>query len=218
MIVKSLSPKVDVWDIRGSNVATVCNALELSGAKPRLREPSILKTTAALIVLPGMSSPHVMRASLPKDLRSYLSSSGAESKVLLAICMGMQILFDGSDEEHASNGGGIGYFPGRVKHLGRRTSPDQRTQVRTPHTGWRTLTSHDQTSKTVSIADSDEFYFAHSYGVLYTDQPFVARTVDYCGLRISAYVQRGSVHGVQFHPEMSGQSGIRFLRKLLDLT
>ena len=218
MIVKSLSPKVDVWDIRGSNVASVCNALELSGAKPRLREPSLLKTAAALIVLPGMSSPQVMRASLPKDLRSYLSSSGAGPQTMLAICMGMQILFDGSDEEHASNEGGIGYFPGRVKYLGRRTSPDLRTQLRTPHTGWRTLTLHDQTSKTVSVSDSDEFYFAHSYGVPYTEQPFVASSVTYYDSRVSAYVHRGSVHGVQFHPEMSGQSGIRFLRKLLDLT
>ncbi len=126
---------------------------------------------------------------------------------LLGICLGMQWLFEGSDE--APDCPGLGILGGRCYRLGAKG------RVKIPHVGWNSLTCRRHASSVEGVASGAQVYFTHSYVV-----PITSDTVAVSdhGEEFAAVVQRGRVSGVQFHPEKSGDVGLRVLRNFVEST
>ena len=123
---------------------------------------------------------------------------------LLGICVGLQLLFDGSDE---NSGGGLGLIPGRVRLLA--------GTPRLPHIGWNDVTPARPDPLFAGIAPRTTFYFVHSYAPVPDDPDSIAATTDY-GREFTSAARRGRIAGVQFHPERSGPGGLRLLGNFVD--
>ena len=119
----------------------------------------------------------------------------ADERPYLGICLGMQVLFDSSEENEESPG--LGIISGRVTRLP--------SSVRVPHIGWNTV------SATPGAPTGDYFYFDHSYAAHPEDDSVVQRWCEH-GERFAASIRTGSILGTQFHPEKSGRSGITLLK------
>jgi imidazole glycerol-phosphate synthase subunit HisH len=117
----------------------------------------------------------------------------------LGICLGMQVLFEASDEDDAP---GLGIFEGRVERL-----PDN---VSVPHIGWNQVEASD-----AGLVDGGYFYFDHSFAVFPADPTIVSGWCEH-GRRFAAAIENGSLLGVQFHPEKSGEVGIELLRRWVE--
>jgi glutamine amidotransferase len=118
---------------------------------------------------------------------------------VLGICIGMQLLFERSEEGRES---GLGLLPGTVVRLS--------GSVRVPHMGWNNLHILKQSELLAGITEEDYFYFVHSYHCMPRDADHVAASVEY-GVPMAAVVQRNNLYGVQFHPEKSSKKGLRIL-------
>jgi glutamine amidotransferase len=193
-----------IIDSGGANLASLRYALERQGARARLaRSPDDLDG-AARAILPGVGA--------AADAMSRLQSSGLGDAVrryerpLLGICLGMQLLFERSDEGGTDC---LGILPGRVTAL----VPAPGRPV--PHMGWNTLQTLRPDPLLAGIDADDWVYFVHGYHVAAADAgaAMLART-DY-GVGVTAAVRRGNFMGVQFHPERSGAAGARLLTNFL---
>jgi glutamine amidotransferase len=122
---------------------------------------------------------------------------------LLGICLGMQLLFDRSEEEDVPC---LGIIPGKVRKLAAKPG------MPVPHMGWSRLALRNGAGGATGLRDGDYVYFAHSFAC--DDGPDSVAVADY-GRPIPAAVRRGNVWGAQFHPERSGEAGARFLAGFL---
>ncbi len=140
---------------------------------------------------------------LAPDIRAFAKAGNP----LLGICLGQQLLFDMSEEigEHE----GLGLIPGRVRYLPRDKG------LKVPHIGWGALTPTEGKEVCQSVAPDEQVYFVHSLYTDCADSADIAATADY-GNTFPAAVQRGNVWGVQFHPEKSGDVGLRILRTFIE--
>jgi imidazole glycerol phosphate synthase glutamine amidotransferase subunit len=173
------------------NLRSVCNALDAIGAEYRLASrPEHLAATK--ILLPGVGHFGAMMKSLEgTGMAGALRDAAAEGAPLFGICLGMQALFESSEE--APGVQGLGLISGRVVRF-----PES---VKVPHMGWNTVEGG---------GEEESFYFANSFYA-----PFSEHTVGKTryGLEFSASVRFGNVEGVQFHPEKSGRAGLSLLQK-----
>jgi imidazole glycerol phosphate synthase glutamine amidotransferase subunit len=189
--------RVAVVDHGAGNLVSIAQALDAVGAEVTVAtEPSGL-AGAGGVVLPGVgaTAPAWSRledAGFVEPLRSL-------DVPFLGICVGMQLLFDGSDEDGAP---GLGLIPGRVRRIA--------DAPRLPHIGWNDVTLHRPDPLFAGIESGTTFYFVHSYVPQPTDPSAVVADTSY-GSRFAAAVRRGDVAGVQFHPERSGRSGLGVL-------
>ncbi|MNP49889.1 Imidazole glycerol phosphate synthase subunit HisH [compost metagenome] len=147
---------------------------------------------------------HLRENSLDDTVRKV----AAGKQPLLGICLGMQLLFSGS-EEHG-NHAGLGIFPGSVVRFAKG-------DYKVPHMGWNKLQIQDQGNPLFSGLVEGYVYFVHSYHVLPEVKTDLLATTDY-GQQVTAIVGRDSVFGMQFHPEKSGELGMNLLRNFLRLT
>ena len=189
-----------------ANVSSLLFAFERLDTPARLSNDPADLARATRAVLPGVGA--------AGDAMARLSASGMDLAVrafegpLLGICLGMQLLFERSDEGDTQT---LGLVPGRVSAL--RPSP----QLPSPHMGWNTVQSLRDDPLLAGIGPDDWFYFVHGYHVAAdTDFPSLLARTDY-GTAIAAAVRCGNFFGVQFHPERSGQAGARVLRNFLEL-
>jgi len=165
------------------------------------------------LILPGVGHfDHGMQklndsGMLPKLTELVL---GAQVPVV-GVCVGMQMLADGSDEGSLS---GLGWIPGRVRAF---TSQPLSMDLPMPHMGWNDLRSHGE-SKLFSrgFKNGTDFYFLHSYYFDAIDKRDVAATANY-GLDFDAVVSRGHIHGIQCHPEKSHHCGEQLLKNFVEL-
>ncbi|MDI6884834.1 MAG: imidazole glycerol phosphate synthase subunit HisH [archaeon] len=124
---------------------------------------------------------------------------------VLGICIGMQLLFEASEE---GNEKGLGLLPGTVVRL-----PDT---VRVPHMGWNNLLPRRDSVLLDGITDADYFYFVHSYHCMPRDEARIIASVDY-GVQVTAVVNRKNLYGVQFHPEKSSKRGLHLLKNFVSI-
>jgi glutamine amidotransferase len=192
-------------DYRAGNLTSVRKALRHLGATVTLaRRPEAL-AGAAGIVVPGVGhfgATAALGASWLEALRQAID----DGCPLLGICLGMQWLFDGSDE--APDAPGLGLLAGRCQRL-----PDAALKV--PHVGWNTLAIRGPSRLLGGVPDGAFAYFTHAYAAPVTTD--TAATTTY-GETFAAAVERGAVAGVQFHPEKSGEAGLQVLANFLELT
>jgi glutamine amidotransferase len=194
--------KAGIVDYRMGNLASVSKAVEAAGARAFVSdEPSVLGSSD-LLVLPGVGNFAAGMENLSGlGLADFVIDWAAEGKPLLGICMGMQLLFEESDEGPAK---GLGILPGRVVRLEDR--------VKVPHMGWNQVEPVRESELFSSIAGR-YYYFVHSY-VCEAEREVAAALTDYGG-RFTSAVESGAVYGVQFHPEKSSNDGLALLRRLI---
>lgn len=192
--------RIAVADYGIGNLGSVSKAFRLAGAEVRLSaDPEELRRADAL-VLPGDGAFGATMAEIERrGLAPALRAAAQEGKPLLGICVGMQLLFDES-EEHGRHPG-LGLLPGRVRRFG--------DELPVPHMGWNALRPRRPHPLLPGVAEGDYVYFVHSYWCDAPEEVVLAGT-DY-GHEFPAAVGRGSVLGVQFHPEKSQQVGLRIV-------
>lgn len=194
--------KVALVDAGGANIGSVRFALRRLGVEATLTGDAEVIRDADRVILPGVSTAGtVMRRLRELDLVETLRKL---DKPLLGVCVGMQLLFEGSDEGDVEC---LGLLPGRVAKL--PSAPG----IRVPHMGWNTLQPVRSNSLSAGIGSDDRAYFVHSYAA-----PVTPDCVFSCGhgASFAAVVQRGNVAGAQFHPERSAGTGARLLRNFIE--
>ena len=197
-------PLVAVLDYGIGNLRSAEKALEHCGADARLTSDHGLVADADAVVLPGVGAfGACMDALRAADLEAPALDAVASGRPFLGICVGMQMLFDGSEEDaHAR---GLGVIPGTVRWLPAR--------LPRPQMQWNQLTiapQHADDPMFVSLGASPWVYFVHSLHGVPTDPDVVAATCEY-DVTVNAAFRRGNVFATQFHPEKSGSDGLALL-------
>jgi glutamine amidotransferase len=192
-----------IVDSGGANIASVRFALERLGVAGELTvDPAVIRS-AERVILPGVgSAPEGMKRLRARGLVDCVR--GLKQPVL-GICLGMQLLFEASEEGNTPS---LGLIPGRVALL--PESPG----VTVPHMGWNTLDVRRASPLLKGVDATTRFYFVHSFA-----GPVNEFTLAGCthGAIFAAVVRRGNFWGVQFHPERSGAAGARLLRNFLEI-
>jgi imidazole glycerol-phosphate synthase subunit HisH len=207
-------PRVAVVDYGAGNLVSIEQALTTVGAEVALVRDSEAIRGADALVVPGVGAAEPAMArlgsrGLTEPIRAWL----AAERPFLGIRLGLQLLFDGSDEDGAAT---LGIVPGRTVRL------DDAPTL--PHIGWNQVERTRPHALFDGIADGADFYFVHSYaGVLKTREnaqgapdDLVLATTEH-GSRFISAIAHGPMLGVQFHPERSGPDGLRLLANFVDL-
>lgn len=193
---------IGVVDHGAGNLVSITRGLERAGARvlPVLTSKDFEDLDG--IVLPGVgATAHVMDGIRQAGMEASLREPQAP---MLGICVGMQVLFDGSDEDDARC---LELIPGRVRRL--VAAP------RLPHIGWNTLTIERPDPVLDAIGGAPDVYFVHSYAPEPEDPSCVIATATH-GRRFVAAVRSGSISGTQFHPERSGTIGMQILANFVN--
>ncbi len=198
--------KITVIDYGAGNVASVERALRKLGAKVNTTNKAEEVRAATAIILPGVGHCGALIAALDTHLlRAPLLDAISGGAKFLGICLGLQTLYEGSDE--APNLAGLGLFKGRVSKLS--------AGVKLPHMGWNQLKVSRSSSLLENIRSDSYFYFAHSYAAPTSGAEQVAACT--YGSEFTAVLERDNLFGVQFHPEKSGDPGAKLLHNFLRL-
>ena len=188
-------------DAGGANIGSVNYALERLGVRARLSADAGVISGADRVILPGVgAAPVGMRRLHELGLVEVVRNL---TQPLLGICLGMQLLFESSDEGDVEC---LGLLPGRVTRL------QPQPGVRVPHMGWNRLDALRDDPLLAGLEADASAYFVHSYAA-----PVTADTVAICthGIDFAAVVRRGHCQGAQFHPERSAAVGARLLENFL---
>lgn len=198
--------KLAIVDYGAGNLKSVANALTHLGAQFKIAEtPEAIEASDA-VLFPGVGHFGQMATSLDElRLRSSLLAKIGGGAPFLGICVGMQALYKASEESPEAQG--LGVFPGEVRKL--------RGNVRVPHLGWDDLETVRDCPLLKGIDPSARFYFANSFAADLGGE--TAATCAYGDSSWAAIVRQGSLFGVQFHPEKSGENGLRLLKNFLEI-
>ncbi|MFZ0728372.1 MAG: imidazole glycerol phosphate synthase subunit HisF [Desulfobacterales bacterium] len=196
---------ITLLDYGAGNVRSVINAIESLGETVKIVSAAGDILAAEKLVFPGVGAfGNMMRIlhgkGLVEPLKAYLGSN----RPFLGICLGLQALFDSSEE--APGCLGLGVIPGEVKRFTHALA--------VPHIGWNGLTILQPSKIFDSLAGDEKFYFVHSYYVAPQDPALVLATTDY-GDRFVSAIQKGNIIATQFHPEKSGRAGLCLLKNFL---
>lgn len=193
---------IAVLDYGSGNLHSVSRALARVGGDPSVTgDPSEVAAAEALVI-PGVGHfGACMRAICHHGLDAAIRDFWATGRPLFGVCVGMQVLFEGSDEDPED---GLGAVPGRVRRL-----PDD---VKVPHMGWNTVTWARPHPYTEDLPDGTRFYFAHSFA---PDPGDDTVGVTEHGRAFAAAVARDNVFATQFHPEKSGEAGLQLYERFV---
>ena len=201
-------------DYKAGNLTSVKKALATIGAEVFVPDrPEDLENAAGIIV-PGVGHFGATRALDQAWIDAILARVG-EGRPLFGICLGMQWLFEGSEE--APELAGLGLLAGRCYRLGatpQSTIHNPQSAIKVPHVGWNSIAIGREASIVDAVPNHSQVYFPHSYVAPVTGDT-VAVTEH--GEPFAAVVQRGHIGGVQFHPEKSGDVGLQILRNFVEL-
>jgi glutamine amidotransferase len=192
-------------DYGAGNLTSVRKALAFVGARGFTPAAAADLSQATGIIVPGVGHFDATRA-LDEGWRAGVRAALERGVPLLGICVGFQWLFEGSTE--APGVAGLGLLPGMCARVG-----DAGGTLKVPHVGWNDLTLPRETRLLEGLANGTQVYFTHSYAPPIGNA--TAATATYGG-PFSAAVEAGPVSGVQFHPEKSGDPGLRILRNWID--
>jgi glutamine amidotransferase len=200
---------IAVIDYGAGNLRSVANAITKLGYQPTVTNVPDDVLGAAAVIFPGVgAAAGTMRSLVESGMSEVIRQLISEGRPLFAICIGMQVMLQGTEE------GGwhecLGVVPGIVRRLG--------SGVKIPHIGWNQVKQRVAHPIFNAIPDEANFYFVHSYYADPDDKSVVAGTTDY-GVSICSVMIKGNLVATQFHPEKSGEYGLRmysnFLQKAL---
>lgn len=193
--------EIVIIDYGMGNLHSVSKAVEAVGAVPIVTAEKRVIAAAEKIILPGVGAfgdcmKNLQATGLVPELIKHIKSG----KGFLGICLGMQLLFESSEE--SSGVAGLGIFKGTVKRL--------TTEYKVPHMGWNRL-KLKAASPLTAAADGSYVYFVHSFHAVPEDSNIITAVCDY-GTEITAAVGRDNIQALQFHPEKSGEVGLKMLQ------
>jgi glutamine amidotransferase len=205
---------IAVIDYGMGNLRSVYQALAhvASGEEVLVTSDPAVVAAADRVVFPGQGAmPDCMAELDARNLRPAVLQAAAE-KPFLGICIGLQMLFEQSEEGNTS---GLGIFAGDVRRF-----PEDKmlgadgARLKVPHMGWNQVAQVQQHPLWANIADGARFYFVHSYCVQPTDSALVTGRCEY-GLPFTCAVGRANIFAVQFHPEKSARDGLQLLQNFI---
>ena len=198
---------IAIVDYGAGNLMSVHNTLDYLGYENKIAASADVIENAAGVILPGVGAfPDAMAALTDSGLTEAVLKA-AKEKPFLGICLGMQMLFEESDEVRPCKG--LGLLPGRIERI--------ETSLKLPQIGWNALDILRPNAMTEGLENGSYVYFVHSFMAQPADENDLAAVTDY-GTRVPAMVARGNLFGCQFHPEKSGEVGLRMLRNFAKLT
>lgn len=208
-------PKVSVVDYGLGNLRSVSEAFTWVGAETLVATKPEELAPAELIVLPGVGAfPLAMETLSSTGLATALVAAAGSGAPLFGICLGMQLLFETSEELRTT--AGLGLIPGKVTEM---ISPELAKEgFRKTQVGWRELALGENIAGTGFFQNyraTDSFYFVHSYAAEAFDQADELASVQLGGFSVGVAFRRENISGVQFHPEKSGDAGLRLLESLV---
>jgi glutamine amidotransferase len=197
------SPRIAVVDYGAGNLRSVAKALERSALAVEVSSDAAALAHYDAIVLPGVGAFADAMASLrAKGIGDAVAAAIAGGKPYLGLCLGMQVLFESSDEHGMT--AGLGVLRGRVERF-----PANRP-LHVPHIGWNQVRWRGAHPVVAKLPREDAYYYVHSYRVVDADAADIAGVTDYGG-EFTCAVARGNLFAVQFHPEKSQGAGKRVL-------
>jgi len=208
--------KVAIVDYGFGNLYSLAKALVRIGATPAISEKENEIKNADALFLPGVGAfGRGMEGLLERGLTPAIKDHVKAGKPLFGICLGMQFLFQYSEEFGRHEG--LGFIEGSVKKI------VPRTKCKVPHVGWNSLTFSEAAKKQKNsflqgVEDGEQFYFVHSYAAIPLSKDVVLGTTEYCGALLTSVIKKGNVIGTQFHPEKSGEAGLRLLKNFVEET
>lgn len=203
-------PTIAVVDYDMGNLHSACKGLEKAGATPKITDSPMELEQADAIVLPGVGSfdPAVQQLR-SRHLEAPIKQAIANGKPFLGICLGLQILFESSEEGKES---GLGIIAGTVKRF--RHEPG----ITIPHMGWNQLELTQPNSPLWQQLPADPWlYFVHSYYVDPSNPDVRAATITHGSQTVTAAITKDNLMAVQFHPEKSSISGLQILANFVQL-
>ncbi len=193
--IMNMKKNISLIDFGAGNLHSVYKALKFIGADAEITKDINVIEKSDAVIFPGVGAfGAVMSAIKKNNLQDVIIKSTKSSKPFLGICVGMQVLFEDSEENPEEKG--LGIFKGKVIKFKKAKT--------VPHIGW-----NDTNGK--------KYYFVHSYYVVPEDQSIVAGQTDYDGENFTSVIKKDNLMAVQFHPEKSGDAGLRLLEDFLKL-
>lgn len=192
------------------NLHSACKGLEKAGATPKITDSPQEIEKADGVVLPGVGAfdpaiLHLRERNLEKPIKDAINSG----KPFLGICLGLQILFDTSEEGKEV---GLGIIAGKVRHF------QKEENISIPHMGWNKLEfKQKKLPLWQNLPNNPYVYFVHSFYVDPLDPTMIAATITHGSQEVTAAIARDNLMAVQFHPEKSADNGLQILSNFVDL-
>lgn len=208
-------PEITVIDYGVGNLLSVQRGLEHCGARVILTSDPDVVAAAKRVVLPGVGAfSNAMQALESRGMVPALQEVARSGKPLLGICLGMQLLLEESEEFGQAKG--LGLIPGRVVPVPTHTVNGEPQKI--PHIGWNGLVVSESRGNWAGTllqdnAPDEAVYFVHSFMAVPTDRAHRLADCIYGGHRVSAAIAKDRITGCQFHPEKSGEIGLKILRR-----
>lgn len=198
---------VAIIDYGAGNLSSVKKALDYLGAENEITQDKRKIESASHVILPGVGSfGDAMNSMRERGLVDTVKEAALSGKPFLGICLGLQLLFEGSEESPGAEG--LGILKGRIVKIPCDSG------LKVPHIGWNSIELKQKSGIFNGIKDGSYFYFVHSYYLKDADSEAVAATAEY-GVSIQCAVQKGRLCATQFHPEKSGGAGLKILENFL---
>ena len=203
--------KTVIIDYESGNLFSVFHACKMLGLDPLISNKTDDVHNAAGVILPGVGAfgdamQNLYHSGMSDAIREYI----ADERPFLGICLGMQLLFEKSEE--FGDNIGLGLVKGKVKKF---IFSD--THIKVPHVGWNRIYKQEDVNSNSSIlknvSQGDYMYFVHSYYVEPTDEKDITSMTDYEGKNFCSSIMKKNIFATQFHPEKSGKSGISILKE-----
>lgn len=204
---------IAIIDYDAGNIRSVEKALAMLREAPVItRDPALLRAADG-VILPGVGAfGDAMNRLREYGLAEVIREIARENRPFLGICLGLQLLFESSEESPGVDG--LGILKGRILRIpdGREESGRPR---KIPHIGWNSLTFPKEGRLFAGLPEETYVYFVHSY-YLKAEEDIVTARTEY-GVPIDASVEKGNLFACQFHPEKSSEAGLRILQNFVDL-
>jgi imidazole glycerol-phosphate synthase subunit HisH len=204
-----------IVDYNAGNITSVERALKSLNIDFILsKNPEELKNCEKLI-FPGVGdASYAMEQLKITGFDDFLQTWTKENKPLLGICLGSQIIFDWSEE---GNTNCLGFIKGKIRYF-YNIRPEMKNEgFKVPQIGWNNLQRKNGDCPILkNVPENADFYFVHSYVICPKDDSVIKATADY-GIKVPAVIQSGNIFACQFHPEKSGESGLKILKNFCEL-
>lgn len=199
---------IAIIDYGAGNLSSVKKALDYLGAESEITMDKDKILSASHVILPGVGSFGDAMKSMEERGLVEVVKEAASTKRFLGICLGLQLLFESSDESPDVKG--LGLLNGKIINIPKTNG------LKVPHMGWNSISLKQKDGIFKDIDDESYFYFVHSFYLDGADEDVVAATTEY-GVTIECAVQKGMLCATQFHPEKSSGVGLKLLRNFIDM-
>ena len=200
---------IAIIDYGAGNLHSVKNALDFLGAESIITSDASEILNADKVILPGVGAFGDAMASLEgRGLSSVIQKTVESKKPFLGICLGLQLMFSESEESPGVRG--LGIFKGKIVKI------PEKENLKIPHMGWNDLKMVKESKILKDLGEEPFVYFVHSYYLKAEDEDIVSAYTEY-GSRLDIAVERDNVFATQFHPEKSGNTGLKILQNFIEL-